>query len=94
MNVTRKGNEILIDGNIKTISDFQTIKELIDGLGTSSVHIVIKDSISLTSSVIGYFTKRVLKDKVALSLSVGDDELIGLLEELGLTELLHVRKIG
>lgn len=41
----------------------------------------------MTSSVIGYFTKLVLKDKIQLSLSIGNEELIGLLEELGVHEL-------
>lgn len=94
MHLTRRGSEITIDGNIKTISDFQAIKEMIDSLAAQQLHIVVKDSISMTSSVIGYFTKLVLKDKIQLSLSVWNEELIGLLEELGVQELLHVRKLG
>lgn len=94
MHLTRRGSEITIDGNIKTISDFQAIKEMIDPLTTEQLHISVKDSISMTSSVIGYFTKLVLKDKIQLSLSIGNEELIGLLEELGVHELLHVRKLG
>jgi len=94
MHLTRRGSEITIEGNIKTISDFQAIKEMIDSLAVEQLHIIVKDSISMTSSVIGYFTKLVLKDKVKLSLSIGNEELVGLLEELGVHELLHVRKLG
>ena len=96
MNVTRKENDIIIDGNIKTTSDFQAIKALIDPLieKDTQLHIVVSDSISMTSSVIGYFTKLVLKDHVHLSLSIGNAELRALLEELGVHELLHVRKLG
>lgn len=96
MNVTRKGNDIIIDGNIKTTSDFQAIKALVDTLIARDMplHIIVSDSISMTSSVIGYFTKLVLKDNVQLSLSIGNAELRGLLEELGVHELLHVRSLG
>lgn len=96
MNVTRKGSDIIIDGNIKTTSDFQAIKALVDTLMARNMplHIVVSDSISMTSSVIGYFTKLVLKDNVQLSLSIGNAELRALLEELGVHELLHVRSLG
>ena len=96
MDVTRRGSDVLIEGNIKTIGDFQAIKECIDPIVTPKMqlHVVIKNSISMTSSVIGYFTKLVLRDSVNLSLSIEDDDLIGLLDDLGVSTLLHVRKLG
>jgi hypothetical protein len=96
MDITRKGSEVFIEGNIKTIGDFQAIKECLDPIITPhmQLHIVIKNSISMTSSVIGYFTKLVLKDKVNMSLSIEDADLAQLLDDLGVSQLLHVRTLG
>jgi len=96
MDVTRCGSDVLIEGNIKTIGDFQAIKECVDSAATTKMqlHVIIKNSISMTSSVIEYFTKLVLHDSVVLSLSIKDEALMGLLDDLGVSTLLHVRKLG
>ncbi len=96
MEITRRSDGVLIEGNIKTISDFQEIKNAVDACikHTKAITLTIKDSISITSSVIGYLTKLVLKDNIAVEVCVGNGELINLFEELGLKELLHVRSIA
>ncbi|SFV71337.1 hypothetical protein MNB_SV-13-1490 [hydrothermal vent metagenome] len=48
---------------------------------------------SLTSSVIGYFTKIVNVNDVTLRLYVQDEGLFSLLDDLGLVQVLHVQKI-
>lgn len=96
MEITHRSDDFFIEGNIKTIGDFQEIKHALDGFikHNTSVKLTIKDSISVTSSVIGYLTKLVLKDKIDVSVYVGNSELINLFEDLGLRELLHVRSIA
>ena len=95
MEITHRSDDFFIEGNIKTIGDFQEIKHALDAFikHNTSVKLTIKDSISVTSSVIGYLTKLVLKDKIVVEVWVGNSELINLFEELGLKELLHVRSI-
>lgn len=95
MELIIQGNEFVIEGNIKSVGDFQIIKSAIDARlkELSSVNIVVKDSISMTSSVIGYFTKLAQKDKKEIRMAIGNDELIELLEDLGLSMLFRVRKL-
>jgi len=95
MTISVSANTITITGNIKTINDYQQIKEIIDNLIPTHKHIIIKiqDSISITSSVIGYLNKLVLKDKVDLHIEVGDEQLMELFEDLNLVSLFHVKKV-
>lgn len=95
MKVRKEGNSVVIEGNIKTIGDFQAIKHILDEmiLDVSTINIILLDSISITSSVIGYLTKLVHKDKVNISLSIENKELVSLMDDLGLSELLHVRSL-
>ena len=58
MNVQIIGNRVLIEGNIKSIDDSQKIKSIIDELGEyDEIVLDLKDSISITSALIGYLTK-------------------------------------
>lgn len=95
MKVKREGNSVVLEGNIKTIGDFQAIKQILDEmiLDATTINIILLDSISITSSVIGYLTKLVHKDKMNISLSIENKELVSLMDDLGLTDLLHVRSI-
>jgi len=95
MDISVSSNIITITGNIKTVQDFQSIKSNIDTVVANQNSIVINlvDSLSITSSVIGYFNKLVLKDKVDLTLGVGNEQLIELLEDLSLKTLFKARKI-
>ncbi len=95
MDISVSSNVVTVTGNIKTVNDFQNIKTNIDAVVASQKSIVVNlvDSLSITSSVIGYFNKLVLKDKIDLTLGVGNEQLIELLEDLSLQSLFKVRKI-
>ncbi len=95
MQVTTSTNTITINGNIKKVSDFQEIKTTIESMITQhkSITINIVDSLSITSSVIGYFNKLVLKDKINIQMKVGNSQLLDLLTDLNLTSVFKARKV-
>lgn len=95
MEISTSSNIVKISGSIKTINDHQSIKKSIDELTASnkSITVVIEDSISITSSVIGYFNKLVLKDKIDLHLQIGAEQLMTLLDDLHLTKEFKARRI-
>lgn len=94
MDISATSNVVTISGNIKSVADYQRIKETIDSLIAThkSIIIEIKDSISITSSIIGYFTKLVQKEGIDLSIKVGDESLMELFDDLNLVALFKVRK--
>jgi SUMO ligase MMS21 Smc5/6 complex component len=94
MNISASTNTVTITGNIKSVSDFQSIKATVDTVknSTSTIIIDIKDSISITSSVIGYFNKLVLKDGIDLNMRVGDAQLMSLIEDLNLTGVFKAKR--
>lgn len=79
--------ELVVTGIIKTIDDSMQLRgelqKLHDG-GAQSITLRIEDSFALPSAVIGYLMKLVNRDKVRLTLPVGDRRLYDLLEELQL----------
>ena len=95
MEISISNNIVTIDGNIKTVTDYQELKKNIDPLVKSNknIEIILRDSISITSSVIGYFNKLVLKDKIELKIAVASELLFELFKDLNLVELFRVRKI-
>jgi len=95
MDISTSDNTITIVGNIKSVSDFQDIKTAIDAVVRhhDSIKLKVVDSLSITSSVIGYLNKLILKDKINMVLEVGDKQLMDLLEDLNLTELFKARKV-
>ena len=94
MDISSSGNTVTITGNIKNVSDFQSIKSTIDSMknSTSTITLDIQDSISITSSVIGYLNKLVLKDQVNLSMKIGDAQLMHLLEDLNLIDTFRAKR--
>lgn len=92
MEIKVSSNTMSITGNIKSISDFQEMKNSLEQMKSSSTNIRIEivDSISVTSSVIGYLNKLVLKDKIKLSVKVGNKQLMELFEDLNLVQTLNV----
>ena len=92
----KSSNELTLIGNIKSIEDSSEIKNAINTLqknGAKSILFRIKDSFSMTSTVIGYLMKLVNLDKISVSLVVGDPRLYQLLEELSLVQSFNVRLI-
>jgi hypothetical protein len=95
MDVLTSGNNITIKGNIKSVSDYQILKEKLEDLRKThgSILLTIEDSISITSSIIGYLTKLVQKEGIDLSIKVGDGSLYELFDDLNLVTLFKVKKV-
>lgn len=95
MNIQASSDTVTIEGNIKTINDFKDIKDTLDRVVAAHKKITVNilDSISLTSSVIGYFNKLALKDGINLRLNIGSTELISLIDDLNLTSTFQVHKL-
>ncbi len=94
MEIQRQGSEIVITGNIKNTSDYQSIKDNVNALvqsGAKSIIVKTPESFS-TSSVIGFFIKVIFQDKVSIHVYVKDDRLYSLLEDLNLIETFKVKK--
>jgi anti-anti-sigma regulatory factor len=88
--------EFTIDGSIRSVDDFNKIKETIEPMiaqAPDSITINIVNSISITSSVIGLFLKAVQKDGINITLKVNDERLETLLDDLSLKDIFHVTKI-
>lgn len=99
--VTKKsGGNVVIDvvGNIKSISDGQTIKDAITKVFQDNqqafIDLCIKDSFIITSSVIGFLIKAIKVDQMSLHVSVGSHELYEMLLEMSLVEAMNVRKVS
>ena len=94
MDISSSANTVTITGNIKSVSDFQSIKSTIDAIkdSTSTITLDIQDSISITSSVIGYLNKLVLKDSIDLNTKIGNEQLMSLLEDLNLKATFKARR--
>lgn len=94
MELEVSSNNLIITGNIKSISDFQNIKQSIDAMTAQhkNINITILDSLSITSSVIGYLNKLVLKDGIDIHISVGNEELLNLLDDLNLVSTLKAKR--
>jgi len=94
MEIAAKLNIITISGNIKSIGDFAKIKSIVDDVTNQHKNITVNivDSLSITSSVIGYFNKLILKDKIVVKMSVGSEQLLNLLDDLNLTSTFNARR--
>ncbi|EDZ62988.1 hypothetical protein SMGD1_1016 [Sulfurimonas gotlandica GD1] len=94
MEITSSSNTINITGNIKSINDFSQIKNLVDSVVTQHKNITINiiDSLSITSSVIGYFNKLILKDNINIEMRVGNEQLMHLLADLNLASTFKARR--
>jgi hypothetical protein len=95
MEVLSSSNIVTIKGNIKNISDLSDIRSVIEDVRVrfTSIVINIEDSISITSSVIGYLNKIVLKDGIGLEMNIGSKQLLELLSELNLAKTFNIRPI-
>ncbi len=88
-------NELVLSGNIKSISDYQSIKQTMTDMVSAGVdRIIIRtpESFSITSSVIGFFMKVIFQDHVKITLYVSDPRLYSILEDLQLIETFNVVK--
>jgi hypothetical protein len=94
MELEVSSNTLVIKGNIKSINDFQNIKQRVDAMTVENklININILDSLSITSSVIGYFNKLVLKDNIDIYMNVKNEQLLNLLEDLNLISTFKVKR--
>ncbi|MCD8553724.1 hypothetical protein [Seleniivibrio sp.] len=89
-------NTMRISGEVNTIENYTEIKDSILKFISScekELIIEITDSMTMTSSIIGFFTKIIHRDGINLSLLVHDRRLYGLLEDLNLIKLFNVRHV-
>jgi hypothetical protein len=95
MDIQASSNTVTITGNIKTVSDFQQIKQTLDSIVSAHKTVILKitDSLSMTSSVIGYFNKLVLKDNIDIQMKIGNEQLLELLNDLNLTSTFNAKKV-
>lgn len=95
MEIETLQNKIIITENIKTVADFQQIKTAVDAVIAKSKYIIIEivDSISITSSVIGYFNMIVHVKNVDLNMHIKNPKLIVLLEDLSLIKTFKAKQI-
>jgi len=94
MKLTADNAILNVQGNIKSVEHFQQLKTELDKMKAKHTSITIKlqDSLSITSSVIGYLMKLIHKENIRISLIVSDDRLINLLNDLGLSNEFNVKK--
>jgi len=96
ISLTVKNNEVIVSGNVISISDYWLIKENVINLvekGHKEIIITFNDAELLSSSVIGFFLKLTLKDKINLKIKVKNPQLYSFMEILGLIKTLQVEKI-
>ncbi|WP_457749584.1 hypothetical protein [Sulfurimonas sp.] len=93
MEISSSSNIVTIKGNIKSLTHYEELKREIDNIITNSSNVKIKilESISITSSIIGYLCKLV-DEGVDVELHVHNEGLKNLLDDLNLISLLNVRK--
>lgn len=95
MDIEISSNTFTIKGNIKSAVHFQDIKNGLDTMIQQHSHIVVHiiDSISITSSVIGYLNKLILKDKINMTMQIQNPQVIRLLDDLNLMRTFNVRAV-
>ncbi|MBQ3033998.1 MAG: hypothetical protein IJD28_06430 [Deferribacterales bacterium] len=98
MDIEIKGtNEIVLSGNIKSLKDYQNIKQTVTDMiagGVDNIIIKTPESFSITSSVIGFFMKVIFQDHVKITLYVSDPRLFNILEDLQLIETFNVIRVS
>jgi len=96
MEIKIHSNRVIIEGNMKSIDDFQMIKSAVDVLTATrkDIYIEIVDSLSITSSIIGYLNKLVLQDSIKIQLLAKSEQLLLLLDDLGLSQTFRAKRLS
>ncbi len=90
---TQRGTEVLaeITGVIKGNVDSDKFKKSIDECGEiTHLEILISESFSITSTIIGYLSKKSAIQGVRILMKVKDQRLYEILDELNLLEMFNV----
>ncbi len=88
-------NVMRLGGDVKTIENYVELKRRLTEFiasGEKELTIEITDSMSINSSIIGFFTKIIHRDGISLSLKVHDKKLYSLLCDLNLIKFFNVRQ--
>lgn len=95
MQIHIRDNRLVITGNVKSIQDSEEIKKALQDIAKDhiSIELILLDSISLTSSVIGFLVKLAQKDRKNILLKVADNQLYDLLQDLNLYTIFPIEKI-
>lgn len=95
MQIHIRDNRLVITGNVKSIQDSEEIKRALQDIAKDhiSIELILLDSISLTSSVIGFLVKLAQKDRKNILLKVADNQLYDLLQDLNLYTIFPIEKI-
>lgn len=97
MELTRKSNNhIIIHGVVKTFSDTQELKDLIDDMTSANNTLTLEfiDAYSLASSIIGYLNKKIYDHGINVQVAAHQDELYELMDMLSLISTLNVRRVS
>ncbi|OQX74385.1 MAG: hypothetical protein B6D59_02695 [Campylobacteraceae bacterium 4484_4] len=87
-------NGIEIYGTIRDMNEITQIKDQIEALKLGEgeiLNISIRGSFAMPSALIGYLLKLVEQQKIDLSLTVDDEMLAELLEDLNLQKVFNLR---
>ncbi len=82
-----------VTGTIRGMADVAEIKSVIESFRLEegdTLEVVIKDSFSMPSALIGYLLKIAEQQKCKLQVTVGNEILAELLDDLGLKSLFHL----
>jgi len=95
MKITSSNNTIKIIGNIKSVRHYNDIKAAIDVLvkDYNQINLYLLNSISITSSVIGYLCKLIDKGHL-IELYIANEDLHELLDDLNLLQTFKVQQIA
>lgn len=85
---------INVEGIIKTSENAQSIMNVVKDsvLDSKNIEMNIKDSFSVTSTIIGFLMQKVNVDKINLTINVGNDRLYELFDMLGVVTILNVHR--
>ncbi|HIC44646.1 MAG TPA: hypothetical protein EYO73_10310 [Sulfurimonas sp.] len=95
MQLKSNNNVVSVRGNISSIGDFESIENALTTAceNHKNIILIIYDSLVINSSLIGHLVKLVNQDGVNLSLQTGSEILFELLDDLGLSEILKVKRL-
>jgi len=88
--------EINIIGPVKGVQDYSEIKEAINtklSNGETDIRMTLRETPTLTSSVISYLIKITHSDNANVSLFIENHKLVELLEQLNLASTLRIVQI-
>lgn len=95
MKIEVTDSEIVVDGNIKSFSDSKNLKDAIALFMQNNNKIIlnIKNSLIITSEVIGYLIKLYSKDRVNITIKCGNPHLVTLLDNLNLKDIISITEV-